>query len=399
LALAEHPAKIELQREPVKAILRGTGAAATCLVVGLLAACSHVGTTNGGSWNQKAAAAYLDQREGWWMKWPRASRDHGTFCVSCHTVMPYALSRPMLRAALREQAPSANERSLIEDVTKRVHLWSDVQPYYPQMAAQARGTEAVLNALVLASYDAQNGHLSDDTRAAFKNMWTTQRTTGDERGGWPWIQFGNEPWEAPDSAYYGTSLAAVAVGTAPENYRSMPEIQNNLKLLSEYLVRESPKQSLMNRVVLLWASAKLPGVLDSEQQKAIIDDVLSKQETDGGWSVSSLMETWKRGDGTPQVTESDGYATGLIVLTLEQTGVSPGDSRLERAMSWLVRNQSRWDGHWPAHSLNKRHYNPFYGGARFMDDAATAFAVLALTQAKHAPASESAVAAQAVQVR
>jgi squalene-hopene/tetraprenyl-beta-curcumene cyclase len=267
------------------------------------------------------------------------------------------------------------------------------------MATQARGTEAVLNALVLASYDAQNGRLSDDGKTAFKNMWATQKTTGDEKGVWPWIQFDNEPWEAPDSAYYGTSLAAVAVGTAPENYRSTPEIQNDIKLMSEYLVREAPKQTLMNRAILLWASAKLPGVLDGAQQKAIIDDVLSKQQADGGWCVSSLMERWKRADGTPEVKDSDGYATGLIVLALEQTGVSDGDVRLKRAVSWLVHNQSRWDGHWTAYSVNKRHYNPFYGGARFMDDAATAYAVLALSETRHSPATESAVAAQPAQVR
>jgi len=43
------------------------------------------------SWDQKAAAAYLDQRASWWMGWPRAARDHETFCVSCHTAVPYVM--------------------------------------------------------------------------------------------------------------------------------------------------------------------------------------------------------------------------------------------------------------------------------------------------------------------
>src|SRR5262245_47437745 len=42
-------------------------------------------------WNPKAAAAYLDQRERWWMGWQDAAREHGTFCISCHTSVPYAL--------------------------------------------------------------------------------------------------------------------------------------------------------------------------------------------------------------------------------------------------------------------------------------------------------------------
>ena len=65
------------------------------------------------TWDQKAAAAYLDQRAGWWMEWPRAARDHGTFCVSCHTAVPYAMSRPLLRGPLAEQGPSANEQQAV----------------------------------------------------------------------------------------------------------------------------------------------------------------------------------------------------------------------------------------------------------------------------------------------
>ncbi|MDQ6701317.1 MAG: hypothetical protein M3Z36_14145, partial [Acidobacteriota bacterium] len=42
------------------------------------------------SWDAKAAAAYLDGRASWWATWPTAARDHGTFCVSCHTAVPYA---------------------------------------------------------------------------------------------------------------------------------------------------------------------------------------------------------------------------------------------------------------------------------------------------------------------
>src|SRR2546423_10093365 len=76
------------------------------------------------SWRNKAAS-YLDGRMEWWMGWPTAARDHQTFCVSCHTVAPYALGRPALRAALREQTPSATERKLIGNVTKRVRLWKE----------------------------------------------------------------------------------------------------------------------------------------------------------------------------------------------------------------------------------------------------------------------------------
>src|SRR5271165_6732762 len=96
----------------------GIGILAACVSANLLRAGSPPDSQASTSWNPKAAATYLDQREGWWMTWPPATRDHGTFCVSCHTVLPYALARPALRAALGEDAPSEYERRLLESVTK-----------------------------------------------------------------------------------------------------------------------------------------------------------------------------------------------------------------------------------------------------------------------------------------
>jgi len=380
---------------------------AVCLVAGIVAACWHMQTSAAdsgkskatpayldqpankivNSWDQKAAAAYLDQRAGWWMEWPKAARDHQTFCVSCHTAVPYALSRPALRQGLAEQAPSPNERRLLENVTKRVRLWKEVAPFYSDAdrgaykTVESRGTESVLNALILASNDAQNKRLSNDTRAALDNMWAEQQTTGDKAGAWMWLRFANEPWEADDSDFYGATLAAVAAGSAPESYRARPEIQNNVKILREYLSRECAAQTTINRVALLWASAKLPGLLAPEQQRAIINEVRSKQQADGGWSLSSMVGAWKRADGTPQETQSDGYATGFITFVLQQGGIPREDAQLQHARAWLAANQNKTEGFWLSYSLNKNeahHLSP--GTARFMNDAATAYAVLALTE-------------------
>jgi squalene-hopene/tetraprenyl-beta-curcumene cyclase len=352
---------------------------------------SQPDTPAANSWDRKAAAAYLDQRASWWMGWPRAARDHETFCVSCHTAVPYAMSRPALHKALGEQRPSASEQTLLDNVTRRVLLWKEIAPFYTDTArgayksVESRGTEAVLNALLLASNDASNGrhspHLSDPTRVAFQNMWAEQQTTGKQRGAWLWLRFRNEPWEADDSDYYGAALAAIAIGTAPENYRAKPEIQDNLKILREYLNRESAAQTLSNRVVLLWASATMPRLLETAPRKAIVSEVLSKQQADGGWSLSSLSGVWKRNDGTPQEARSDGYATGLIAFTLLQAGIPRDHAQLKLGLAWLASHQNKRDGFWSGYSLNKNeehHISP--DTARFMNDAATAYAVLALTE-------------------
>ena len=349
------------------------------------------------SWDPKAAAAYLDQRERWWMGWQEAARDHGTFCVSCHTALPYALARPALRKMLGEQTPTDNERILLENVAKRVRLWKEIAPVYndkedgPNKSAESRATEAILLALVLANNDARTRKLSPDTRTAFDNLWALQQTTGDHKGAWLWQLFDLNPWEGNISPYYGATLAAIAVGTAPENYRSAPEIQNNLKMLRDYLDREYSAQPTINRVTLLWASAKFPGLLSAEHQKSIIAEILSKQQADGGWSLfplartwrdwgpSSLLGRWKRDDGTPQNLQSDGLATGLIVFVLPQVGVSRDNVQLKKGRAWLVGNQNKPEGLWLTSSLNKRR-EPSSNVGRFMSDAATAFAVLALTE-------------------
>ncbi|MGB7186823.1 MAG: hypothetical protein WBD21_09570 [Candidatus Acidiferrales bacterium] len=372
---------------------------AMLILAAFCAACFRPAAKLDDSWSPKAAATYLDKRESTWSAWPHAARDRGTFCVSCHTAMPYALARQAVDSALHNANPAPDERNLVEDVTKRVRLWKEIEPYYKSQPDQSRGTEAILNALILANNDARSGKLSEETQLAFDEMWSLQQDTGPERGAWQWIEFNNEPWEAYDSPFYGATLAAVAVGLAPENYRSAPQIQQNLKLLSDYFNREYQTQTLLNRISLLWASAKVPGILNAEQQQSIVGEIFGKQQADGGWSASSLVGTWKRKDRTPLVVSSDGYATGLITYVLQQAGVSRDNVHVSSGLLWLARNQTWWNGDWKAYSLNKRRLNPFANPAGFMDDAATAYAVLALTQADLQPQANGQRAASASHVQ
>jgi squalene-hopene/tetraprenyl-beta-curcumene cyclase len=371
---------------------------------GLMAARSRAAADDPVAWNPKAAAAYLDQRQDWWQKWQPAARDRGTFCVSCHTAATYALARPALRGTLREAGPSPSELALQENVTKRVTMWKDVEPYYPDQTrglpktSESRGTEAILNALILSGRDARGGSLGDDTRRAFDNLWALQFTKGEQSGGWAWLNFHYEPWEAEGSAYYGAALAAIAIGMAPGGYAASADIQDRMKLLRDFLSRSAATQHLFNRATLLWAStvgagaagkaggaggageAGGDGILAPEKQRAIVDDLLRVQQDDGGWSMASLG-SWKRVDNTPLDARSDGYATGLVAYVLQAAGDPRAKAQVARALAWLVTHQDPATGVWFATSLNKQR-DPASDAGRFMNDAATAYAVLALTKAR-----------------
>ncbi len=364
-------------------------AAVIVFVTGLNTA---IGASGSKVLSPQAAANYLDSRADWWMSWPPAARDGGTFCISCHTTLPYALARPAVHSALGETGPTAAERRVQDNVVERVRTWQQGKPYYDEKVdvgkgLQSRGTESVVNALILASADARTGKRSEDTRLAFHNMWSLQESTGEDAGAWPWLNFGNEPFEARDSVFYGAGLAAIAVGTSPESGYTDPTSQRGFLRLRSYLVQEYSAQSLINQAVLLWAAAKIPDLLSPEQRASIRNQLFSKQNTDGGWSLSSVGWTWSgqslksliklfaHSENPPLISKSDGYATGLIAFALEQEGATQEKTHLGRALAWLARSQD--NGRWPGFSMNHRPESD--PTELFMSDAATAYAVLALT--------------------
>jgi squalene-hopene/tetraprenyl-beta-curcumene cyclase len=74
---------------------------------------------------------------------------------------------------------------------------------------------------------------------------------------------------------------------------------------------------------------------------------------------------------------SDGYATGLVTLALRESGSPRAAAHVERGLRWLVQHQDSATGMWHASSLNKQR-DPASDAGKFMSDAATAYAVLAL---------------------
>jgi len=340
-------------------------------------------------WNPTAAERYLDAREVWWQNWPPAQMDHGTICISCHTVVPYALVRPVLRRQLDEKEMAAPEKAMLASVEKRVTDWSQMTPFYtdatagPGKTAQSHATEAVLNAVILSAYDAAHGHFRPVTRTAFNEAWALQEKAGENAGAWNWQDFHLAPWESPESGYQGAALMAIALGNAPDHYASEPGVREQQDLLQGYLRRQYAAQPLMSKLFLLWASARMPGLLAEADRTRLVEKIADLQLQDGGWALPSLdlqpgmrrylLDHWKR---MTNRAETDGCATGLVVVALEEAGVKPQDPVLNRGLQWLEQHQSK-DGSWWASSLNESR-DPDSDIGRFMSDAATGYAALAL---------------------
>jgi squalene-hopene/tetraprenyl-beta-curcumene cyclase len=344
-------------------------------------------------WDKQAAARYLDSREVWWQGWDHSNRDHGTKCVSCHTQAPYALARPLLRGAMGETDLSTSEKAMLADVEKRVRAWDTMLPFYSDekygegKEIESRNAESVLNAVILASYDAGKEQLSESTRLAFEHAWALQSQTGPDAGAWVWQNFAYTPWESKESQYHWAALMAMAVGLAPGNYLGDPRIAANLGLLRGYLRSHYDGQPLVNKIVTLWASSSMPELLTRAQEMTLVAEINKLQHPDGGWSLTDLG-TWERRDKTPLETRSDGYATALIVLALEGAkGQSSSRSStaviMKRGVNWLLTHQDKESGSWPAWSLNKNR-DPESDAGLFMTDAATGYAVMALENLRQA---------------
>src|SRR5207244_1903450 len=114
-----------------------------------------------------------------------------------------------------------------------------------------------------------------------------------------------------------------------------------------------------------------------------LEDLLTAQRPDGGWSMASLVENPKdvkrqtdqgkraraeKGHGTEFAVfvgrgnlykmslASDGYATGFAIYVARQAGVRPQDKRLRRGIAWLKGHQ-RVSGRWftPSLGFHRQH--------------------------------------------
>ncbi len=293
----------------------------------------------------RKAAQFLDAASLHWQKTHQ--------CFTCHTNYAYLMARPALG---KDSSAMKQVRTFAENMIQE--RWTSKGPRWD--------AEVIATGSVLAINDAATtGKLHPLTRQALDRMWTVQRADG----GWNWLKCEWPPMESDD--HYGATLAAIGVGSAPEQYSQTSAAQAGMKKLRKYLAEQPPKYP-HHRGMLLWADAKVLHLVTADEKKRWVDELLSLQKKDGGWN-SATLGTWKRHDGKEQDTEtSDGYATGFVVFVLRQVNVPVDHPQIQQGVSWLKSHQ-RESGRWFARSL-------FKDNKHYLSHAASAFAVMALAE-------------------
>jgi squalene-hopene/tetraprenyl-beta-curcumene cyclase len=267
-------------------------------------------------------------------------------CFSCHTNLAYLYARPMVSANV--QAHDEIRKALENLVTKR---WPDKKPRWD--------AEVVAAAAALAYNDSlTTKKLHPVTRTALDRMWTVQQKDGGIR----WLKLNQPPMEFDD--HYGVTLAALAVGIAPEGYAKTEQAKKGLDGLRIWL-KANPPKNLHHKTMILWVSTYLDGFMSAAEQRATVKELLARQLPDGGWSTSSLGN-WKRADNNQQEPKtSDGYGTGFTVFVLHRAGVPADEPALTKGIAWLKANQ-RESGRWFTRSLvndDNKHYLTHIGSA------------------------------------
>jgi len=319
-------------------------------------------------WSPQAAARYLDERQKQWFEWKPALSADGP-CVSCHTGMTYLLARPALRRVLNEDQPTVYERGLLDRLRAKVGA-------KPPGALQ--DVESIFAAMFLAQQD-DRATMSANTHKAFEQLWSLQQSDGPVKGAWKWYAANLDPWEHSGSSYFGASLAMLALGSTPADYQQRAEVRERAAALTTYLTA-SQERPLHDRLAFLWASSARPSALPDSIRTSLVAEVFAKQHLDGGWTAASLGP-WTLHPDAPPASGSDAYATSFTVFALQRGGVSASHPGLSRALAWLRAHQDPTTGAWLATSMNKRR-PPGSMEAFFMQDAATAFAALALIEAR-----------------
>lgn len=309
----------------------------------------------------KAAVEYLDHGA---KAWSGARK-----CISCHTNGTYLSVRPALTPQLGP--PSAEIREFFVTTLKSLK-----ETDREELKKSTKPAQVIYVAAGLAEWDAHvSKTLSPETAEALALMFEIQQDSG------TW--FSLDCWPPFESdAYHEATVAAMAVGTAPGWLANLKDekLLAGVARLKGYLQTTAPLHDY-SRVLLLWASSRMPDLLTAEKKSELVETIFKHQRSDGGWSIRTFAapEEWGKGNraeklrNEPELADppSDGHQTGLAIVVLRSAGVDAKDPRIQKGVQWLQQNQ-RESGRWWTRSLNTESWH-------FITYSGTAYPLLALS--------------------
>ncbi|MFT5289174.1 MAG: hypothetical protein ACI8QS_003281 [Planctomycetota bacterium] len=283
-------------------------------------------------------------------------------CVTCHTNGWGLAAQPLV-------APRSDEVNLGREFAQGYlagFLTGEVEPRGQYGSVEGM----VATAAFLALSDARTGSaVHETTRRGLDHAWDLL----DESGTWEdWLQCNWPPFES--DAEYGPTLMLVALGELKGSAELTAADTHGAQRLVKYLTGIEPV-SLHAKAMRLWAASYWPKALSSETCQAWHKELLAARKEDGGWSMASLSGSgWQRDGDEAQTETSEAYPTAFSIYVLLETGMPRTDEVAEAALRWL-REHQREDGDWFTRS-------PRRDGKHYISRAATAFALMALTEKK-----------------
>lgn len=275
-------------------------------------------------------------------------------CVSCHhqTLPAVAFGRA------RERGFAVDEAALARQLQRQYESWSKgrdgaYEMFEPQPDSPANLGYGLFGLQSL-------GYAPDDLTEAL--VWFLAQSQLED-GSFP--AFDRRP-PLEEGQVIGTAMAVGALRRYPQPLKQV-DLDRTFARARQWLTRvepEDPNQELFRLLGLGWAGAS------PSELRPYVKQILSKQNTDGGWSPLPRLG-------------SDAYATGTTLFVLHEVGgLSTTDPRYLRGADYLLRTQFA-DGSWRVASRTwplQPHFDSGFphGRDQWTSAAGTAWATIAL---------------------
>ena len=272
-------------------------------------------------------------------------------CATCHhgTMTVWAL------AEAKGQGYAVAPETLADVVTWTKERLKDIdKPRDTRPGWSMVNTPAVYLAVMAQTVPKQDAISADELKRIAGHLLRHQESNGS----WAWSSAPakNRPPPVFESDEVVTLLAYLALGPhVPANPKEKSATRESRDHAAAWLSKSKPTGS--TQATALWLLRDVRAGKPPKELDARIDQLLSRQNKDGGW-------------GQDKDLPSDAYATGQALYFLSLAGVKSGRTEIQRAVSFLVARQ-REDGSWPmtsrAHPGAKPFTNPvpitYFGSA------------------------------------